>query len=216
MNIVIFDKIEIIRIGLKYIIANNSEHNIITDTDDTKILCDFVKQKQIDILIVGYFENHFKFLELLTKIRQVNPKIKILIFSENIDEELIFKALKVGVFGFIEKTSNTTEIIEAINTIANGEDYFSETVSNIILKSYIKNIKSGEEISEKKPRNLTRREIQILKLVGQGLTNRQIADGLFISIRTVNAHKNHIMQKLGLKTTADLIKFAIKNKYIEI
>jgi two-component system response regulator NreC len=216
MNIVIFDKIEIIRIGLKYIIANNSEHNIIADTDETKFLCNLIMSSKIDILVVGFFENYIKFMEFLTKIRQTNAKVKILVFSENIDEFFIFKALKVGVSGFIEKKSSSNEIIDAINTIAKDEDYFSETVANIILKSYIKNIKSGEEISEKKPRNLTRREIQILKLVGQGLTNQQIADGLFISIRTVNAHKNHIMQKLGLKTTADLIKFAIKNKYVDI
>ena len=216
MNIVIFDKIEIIRIGLKCIIANNSEHNIIADTDETKFLCNLIMSSKIDILVVGFFENYIKFMEFLTKIRQTNAKVKILVFSENIDEFFIFKALKVGVSGFIEKKSSSNEIIDAINTIAKDEDYFSETVANIILKSYIKNIKSGEEISEKKPRNLTRREIQILKLVGQGLTNQQIADGLFISIRTVNAHKNHIMQKLGLKTTADLIKFAIKNKYVDI
>jgi two-component system response regulator NreC len=130
------------------------------------------------------------------------------------NEDFVFNAIKAGAKGYLPKNTTRKELFEAVNTIYNGEEYFSESISNIILKSYIKKAKTDENNEKKEA--LSIREIEILRLFAQGTTNQEIADKLFISIRTVESHKNHIMQKLALKTTVDLIKFAIKNKIVEI
>jgi two-component system response regulator NreC len=97
-----------------------------------------------------------------------------------------------------------------------GGEYFGESISNIILKSYIKMAQSENDDVEKGLESLSSREQEVLRLFSQGKSNRDIADELFISTRTVESHKNHIMQKLELKTIVDLIKFAIKNGILEI
>lgn len=217
MKTVIFDKIEIVRIGLLNIFNHSSEIIVLADFNDFEDFADFIKNNNVELIIADFFQtdNNFDF-NFLKKIKNINRTTKILLFSSNIEKENIFSAIRAGVDSFIHKFASKNELIAAIHKIKNGEEYFSENVSNIILKSYISNVKNGEEISEKKPRNLTRREIQILKLVCEGMTNKQIADGLCISIRTVDTHKNNIMQKLEIKTTAELVKFAIKNGYIQI
>lgn len=215
MRIVIFDEIEVIRVGLEQIITQNSDNKVIASFCDSVILTKFLKENDVDIIIAGVYGEQKHFIENLSQLHKIFSKIKFLLFTNILDESFIFNCLKIGVLGFVESIASSDEIVEAIKSISGNQEYFSSNISNIILKSYISHVKFGEEISEKKPRNLTRREIQIIKLVSQGLTNQQIADGLFISIRTVNAHKSHIMQKLELKTTADLIKFAIINEYVK-
>lgn len=215
MRIVIFDEIEVIRVGLEQIITQNSDNKIVASFCDSVILTKFLKENDVDIIITGVYSEQKYYIDFLTQLHKNFSKIKFLLFTSIYDEFFIFNCLKIGVLGFVESTASSEEIIEAINSVSQNQEYFSSNISNIILKSYIAHVKFGEEISEKKPRDLTRREIQIIKLVSQGMTNQQIADGLFISIRTVNAHKSHIMQKLEIKTTADLIKFAIINEYVK-
>ena len=216
MKTVIFDEIEIIRIGLLNIFNHNSEIIVIDNFHFFSDFDNFIKKNSVDLIIADFFL-HKKFdFNFIKEIKRKNKKTKVLIFSNNLDKNIIFSSIRAGIDGFIQKTVTKEEILKAIHSLKNDEEYFSENVSNIILKSYVSGIKNGNEISEKKPRNLTRREIQVLRVVCDGMTNQQIADGLRISIRTVNTHKNNIMQKLEIKTTAELIKFAYKNGLIKI
>jgi DNA-binding NarL/FixJ family response regulator len=213
---VIFDEIEIIRIGLLTIFNHTSEIIVIDDFYNFDEFSDFTNTNSVDLMIADFFQiENFDF-DFIKKIKKQNKNTKILVFSNILDKNIIFSAIRAGIDGYIQKTTGKDEIFKAIRSLKNNEEYFSENVSNIILKSYISEVKNGEEISEKKPRNLTRREIQVLKLVCNGMTNNQIADGLYISIRTVNTHKSNIMQKLKLKTTADLVKFGYKSGLVEI
>jgi two-component system response regulator NreC len=131
-------------------------------------------------------------------------------------EEFIFNAIQAGAKGYLPKNTSKKELLEAIEAVHKGEEYFSQQISGIILKSYIKKAQNQEDESKKKEDLLSKREIEILKLFAEGVSNQEIADKLFISVRTVESHKNHIMQKLELKNTVDLVKFAIKNKIIEL
>lgn len=104
--------------------------------------------------------------------------------------------------------------MEAIETISEGNQFYAKNVRDYFLNHYIKRFRVEQDIIEKS--ELTSREMEILKLVATGLTNKEIADKLIISQRTVDAHKNHIMQKLKLKSSAELIIYAIKNKLVEV
>ncbi|MFC1734296.1 response regulator transcription factor [candidate division KSB1 bacterium] len=114
------------------------------------------------------------------------------------------------------KDSLSDELLDAIHAVYEGKEFLSETISNTMLIQYIKKDKEGLKYSEKGKENLTAREIEIIKLFSEGNSYKEIADKLFISTRTVESHKNNIMQKLELRSTVDLVKFAIKQKIIEI
>jgi DNA-binding NarL/FixJ family response regulator len=129
-------------------------------------------------------------------------------------EEFIFNAINSGARGYLPKNTSREELVNAIHTIRKGEEYFAESISNVILKSYIKKAKSDNPETANRENLLSKRELEVLRLFAEGLTNQEIADKLFISIRTVESHKNHIMARLELKTTVDLVKFAIRNNIV--
>jgi len=155
-------------------------------------------------------------IELTHAISSKFPSVKVIILSMHTEQEFIFNALKNGAKGYLHKSIPRDELIEAINEVYNGNEYFSKEVSGIILKSYLKKIKHPERVDEFEENRLTPREMEILRMVAQGFSNQLIAEKLYISVRTVESHKNHIMQKLELTTTVDLVKYAIKNGIIDL
>ncbi len=131
------------------------------------------------------------------------------------NEDFVVNAMINGAKGYLPKDTSRKELLDAIYTIAQGEEYLGKLISSNILKSYIKKSRLGFERNDR-DETLTIREKEIIEQVGAGLSNKQIADKLFISVRTVDSHKNHIMSKLKLKSTAELIIYGIKHKIIEI
>lgn len=216
IKIALVDDHQIVRDGIRALLESMNNIEVISEASSAKEFFDNIKYVQPDILITDISMPEISGIEL-TKMINENEKtrnIKVLILSMFTNEDFIFNAIKAGAKGYLPKNTNRNELYEAIKTIYNGEEYFSDSISNIILKSYIRKAKSYEQTEKKE--TLSARETEILKLFAQGLSNQEIADKLFISIRTVESHKNHIMQKLELKSTVDLIKFAIKNKIIEL
>ncbi len=131
--------------------------------------------------------------------------------SEN---EFVLKSIQAGAKGYLPKDSSREELLEAIHTVYSGEEYFSKSVLSSFFRKYLKDEKAAHELSQNE--SLTQREIEILKLSASGFTNKEIADKLFISVRTVDSHKNHIMSKLKLRNTAELVHYALKHNIIEI
>jgi DNA-binding NarL/FixJ family response regulator len=216
IKIMLIDDHQIVRDGIKVLLESLENVSVIGEASNVPELLEKLKSVQPDIIVTDISMPDISGIEL-TKIINEDKKyqnIKILILSMYTNEDFVFNAIKAGAKGYLPKNTTRKELFEAVNTIYNGEEYFSESISNIILKSYIKKAKTDENNEKKEA--LSIREIEILRLFAQGTTNQEIADKLFISIRTVESHKNHIMQKLALKTTVDLIKFAIKNKIVEI
>ncbi len=214
--VIAYDKRPLFLEGLKNVISQLSDYKLVKTFTDFDDLLDYLNKNNANILITD-IEIRRSGPDAIKFLHNKYPDIKILILTDQLNEVEIFSSLKAGAIGYIDKiTTDAKELHRALQAVANNEEYFSEPVANLIIQNYVKNLRQGEEISEKKPRNLTRREIQILKLISEGLTNKQIADGLFISVRTVETHKNNIMQKLGLKNTAELIKFAIKHGYVKL
>ncbi len=214
--VIAYDKRPIFLEGLKSTINQFPDFKLIETFTDFDDLVDYLNKNNANIIITD-LEIKRSGPDAIKFLHNKYPDIKILVLTDVLKEIEIFSSLKAGAIGYIDKTTtDAQELHRALKAVVNSEEYFSEPVANLIIQNYVKNIRQGEEISEKKPRNLTRREIQILKLISEGLTNKQIADGLFISVRTVETHKNNIMQKLGLKNTAELIKFAIKHGYVKL
>jgi DNA-binding NarL/FixJ family response regulator len=137
-----------------------------------------------------------------------------MVLSMHTGEEFVMNAIRAGVKGYLSKDTSREELLEAIRVIHEGGEWYSRLVSDQFLRSYIRKYKAETGLIEN--RSLTSRELELLKLFTTGLTNKEIADKLFISTKTVDCHKNNIMQKLKLKNTAEMVLYAVKNKIIEV
>jgi two-component system response regulator NreC len=177
-------------------------------------LIESIKATPVHILIINIHSYNINLVNIIRNIKSALPAIRILIMSVHQDEEIVLKIIKAGTNGFLARDTSRDELIEAIYSLRNGHDYFSNSITILLVNKYIGRLKTDEEHSA--VRNLSSREIEIMKMWGNSFTNKEIADRLFISVRTVETHKNHIMQKLNLKTSVDLVKFAIRNNIIEL
>jgi DNA-binding NarL/FixJ family response regulator len=143
-----------------------------------------------------------------------SPDVRIIILSMHTDEEFVISAIQAGVKGYLSKDASKEELLEAIKIIHEGGECYSKMISDSFLKSYARKYKAEQSLVENK--TLTQREMEILKLAAVGQSNKEIADRLFISHKTVDCHKNNIVQKLKLKNTAEMVLYAVKNKIIEV
>lgn len=176
----------------------------------------FLKNNKTDIVVADLSMPDMSGIELTEKITTDFPDVKVLILSMYTNEDYIFNAIKAGAKGYLPKHDSTSEVlIQAIYTVAGGEEFYSPSISKIVLKRYIENAKNSGFSDISKKIQLTLREKQILKLYVEGHTNNEIAHTLNISTHTVKTHKNNIMLKFNFKSTVEMIKFALRNKIVE-
>lgn len=216
ISVGIFDEHKIVAEGIAAMLEGVDNIEVSLTSSDPIELMDQVKHSSINILIINIHKISPEAINLLTKLNTSYSKIKVLILSVHNSDEIILKTIKAGAKGFLSNDAGKNELVEAIYTLRNGYDYYSKSITHIILNRYIQNIKLDKKSQRADIKNLSSREIEILQLWGENYSNKAIAEKLFISPRTVESHKNHIMQKLNLTTTVDLVKFAIRNNIIEI
>ncbi len=214
IKLILVDDHQLVRTGIANLLAGETGFEIIGEAADAKDLFELLRKSQPDITVLDIALPGMSGIEITKKLHNDYPGIRILILSMHTSEEFIFNAINSGARGYLPKNTSRKELIEAIYAIHRGEEFFAESISNVILKSYIKKAKSDSPEDENNENLLSKREIEVLKLFAEGMTNQEIADKLFISIRTVESHKNHIMARLELKTTVDLVKFAIRNNIV--
>lgn len=216
IQVILVDDHQLIRDGIKSLLQDAQQIEVINEASSAAELFQLLKIHIPDILILDVSLPGMSGIEITKVIQKEYPSIRVMILSMYIGEDFIFNALKAGARGYLHKNINSYELITAIEELNKGNEYFSTQVSDIILKSFVKKAHSGVKQGEEKEETLTSRELEILKLVAEGFSNPEIAEKLVISIRTVESHKTHIMQKLLLNTIADLVKFAIRNNIIEL
>jgi two-component system, NarL family, response regulator NreC len=215
IRIVLTEDHQILRDGVKSLIA--SENIKITGEASTGAeLWELLEGEKPDIILMDISLPDTSGIELTRLISERFPEIKVLILSMYTDESFINQAIKSGAKGYLHKNTTREEMLIAIDTVYSGNDFYSDNISKIILKSYIEKAKLNAEESLNPHEVLSKREIEILTMFAEGFINKEIADKLFISIRTVESHKNHIMQKLNLKTQVELVKYAIRHNLINI
>jgi DNA-binding NarL/FixJ family response regulator len=215
-RIFLVDDHPIVRDGIKALLVGHENYSIVGEAADGRELLDKLPDYKPDLVILDISLPKMSGIEITRIISEQYPEIKVLILSMHTGEDFIFNAIKAGAKGYLPKNTTRRELVDAINSLVAGDIYFNDAISNTILKSYIRKAQNKEEPAVETENALSPRESEILKMVAEGYTNPEISDKLFISIRTVESHKNHIMQKLKLKTTVDLVKFAIRKGIVEI
>jgi DNA-binding NarL/FixJ family response regulator len=173
-------------------------------------------EQPVHVAILLAWSSSEKIIDDIKVFLQHFPKGKVLVLSLFNDEKFILRTIKAGAKGHLGSDANRSEMLEAIYTLRNGHEYYAKSITDILLHSYLSDQKVGPVEKEDKLKHLSPRELEIFKLFAEGMSNRHIAEKLFISVRTVETHKNNIMKKIELKTTVDLVKFAIKNNIIQI
>ncbi|MBK7028776.1 MAG: response regulator transcription factor [Bacteroidales bacterium] len=216
IKIILADDHQLVRTGIANLLNGESFFEIIGEASDATECLQLIEQALPDVAILDIAMPGLSGIELTRKIRFQYPSVQVLILSMYTSEEFIFNAINAGAKGYLPKNTSRKELIDAIRAINQGSEYYAESISNVILKSYIKKAKSGPEDDNNKENQLSKRELEVLRLFAEGFSNQEIADKLFISIRTVESHKNHIMQRLELKSSVDLVKFAIRNNMVNL
>lgn len=216
IKVSVIDEHPVICDAFKALLAGVDDIDIVSLSNTFDEYIDSIADVKPNIVIAIFYKASDKNVENIKKLAYNYPRIKILVMFMYHDEKRVLKMIKAGAKGHLGYDTNRSEIIEAIYTLRNGYDFYAKTITNILLGSYIsdKNINKNEK--ENRQKNLSTREMEVFKLFAEGNTNKNIANKLFISIRTVETHKTNIMKKIGLKTTVDMVKFAIKNNIIEL
>ncbi len=216
IKIILVDDHRLFREGIKALLSGIDDIGIIGEASDGKELFTKLEALHPDIIIMDISLHGMSGIEITKKIYMDRPDIKVLILSMYNNEEFIITSLKAGAKGYLPKTTSRKEMLEAIYAINSGEVFFGEDINKIMLTSYVKRATDDEKPEDKSSEQLTAREIEILKLYVEGFINKEISEKLDISIRTVETHKNHIMRKFGLRSTVEMVKYAIKNNIVKI
>ena len=216
IRVLIVDDHQIVRDGIKRLLKDEDDIELIGSVGSGKEVLDFIKCNQPDILITDLSMPNMSGIELTSRLMKLSPDIKVLILSMFNNEEYIVSAIQAGAKGYLPKQDSTTEILlEAIRTISNGDEFYSPSISKIVLNSFINKVKNANVGDVSKKHQLTSREMEILKLYVEGCTNNEIAEKLNLSVFTIKTHKNNIMQKYNFKSTVEMIKFALRNNIVE-
>lgn len=214
IKIILVDDHRMFRDGVKSVLSDEENIELVGEVGNAKDLYELLKTTNPDVIITDISMPDISGIELSKYVSENYPKINILILSMHSNEEFITKSLAAGANGYLPKDTSMDELLEAINVIYKGENYFNKNISDTLLKSLISKSKPSKENT--KNGTLTKREREIISHVVDGLSNKEIACKLFISIRTVDSHKNNIMQKLNLKSSVELVKYAIKNNLAKL
>ncbi len=213
IKVLIVDDHEIFRNGLKMVLAKLKYVEIAGEATDGKQFADMLDDIKADIVLMDIEMPELNGVDATKIALKKNPKLKIIALTMFGDDEYIQSMLDAGAKGFLMKNINKETLDKAIQTVHNGGNYYSEELFDFFTKQLTRE-KEPEKKEDKL--NLTRREKEILQLLCEGLSNKEIAEALFISERTVLGHKTNLLTKTNTKNSLALMAYAIKNKLVVI
>lgn len=210
IRLAIIDDHEVVMNGLKAMLSSEKKLNIVFATTKAELLLDFIVANDTDVLLMDIQMPDISGIDLAKLALKKRPDLKIIAFSSFDDTHYIKQVLRNGALGYVLKNTDQQTLIKAIETVMEGDEFIDDAIKKILIQESITgHRRSIFDIP------LTKREKEILKLIGEELTNQEIADKLFISLRTVETHRLNLNQKLGAKNTVSLVKEAIKRGLID-
>jgi DNA-binding NarL/FixJ family response regulator len=208
-RIIIVDDHEAIRRGVRQIVETKPYYQVVGETGDGRSALEMAKDVRPDIAIIDYSIPELNGLDLSHALKRQNPRIEILLYTMHDREEIVMDVLRAGVRGFVLKSDTEKHLLAALDALAIHRPYFSGAISETLLGQFLES-KTTEMAS-----SLTHREREIVQQVAEGRINKEIAARLSISIKTVETHRASAMRKLKLNTTADLVRYAVRNQLIQ-
>lgn len=213
IKILIADDHVLVREGIRALLGFHSDVEVIGEASDGKEAIALAGKLKPDIVLMDISMPGLGGLEATVEIKKTQPEIKILVLSQYDDKEYVSRFLKAGVSGYILKKAVGEELITAIRAVARGDSYLYPSIASSVIDGYlVKNISDVEDPFDR----ITDRELQVLKLIGEGLPHKEIAATLGISTKTVIAHQTNISEKLDVHSKAGLIKYAYKKGIVKL
>ncbi len=209
MKILIVDDHELIREGLKKVLVKQTDMEVIGEAADTETLFEKLNDNEVDIIILDISLPGRSGLDILKDINDLFPSVKILVLSMHPEERFAVRAIKAGAAGYLTKQSVAEDLVKAIRKIAGGGKYISTSLAEHIA------FEIGGDLNKPLHENLSNREFEVLRMISAGKTVSEIAESLSLSVNTVNSYRSRIMDKMNMKSNAELIRYALENQLVE-
>ncbi|MBD2847659.1 response regulator transcription factor [Paenibacillus sp. IB182496] len=208
IKLCIVDDHAMVRSGLKLLLHEKEEIRVVGEASEGEEAIALARQLRPDVMLMDLSMPHGKDGMAATReIRREVPSVEVLILTMHDDEEYLFRAIQAGASGYILKNAPHEELLTAIRMVAAGSAYLYPTATKRLMREYLEQAHTG---GPEAAGPLSEREKEIVALVAKGYSNKEVADQLVISVKTVESHKANIMEKLGLKTRPDLVKYAME------
>jgi DNA-binding NarL/FixJ family response regulator len=211
MQVLLVDDHQIISDSLSLLFGTMEDIEIVGTLNDSRKVLDFLQNNEVDVLVTDLNMPHLDGIQLTMQVRKAFPDMKILMLTVKDEIDAIQDAYRAGISGYVMKKANRAELEKALRSVATGQKYFSESIMRELMAGGKRegSIDHTDDLVE-----LTKRELEIVRLVAQELSTSEIADQLCISTGTVETHRHNVMKKLGAKNAIGIIKYAIKYKLL--
>ena len=210
-RILLADDHDIIRRGLKELLETHAGWQVVGEASSGRQAVELAGKLHPDLAILDLTMPELNGLEATRQIKKILPKTAVLIFTMHENENLIRDVLTAGALGYVLKSDAARHLTNAVEALVQGKPFFSAKVSEAVLDGYLK---AGREVTET-TEPLTPREREIVQLLAEGKSNKEVADTLGISTKTIETHRATIMRKLELKSFAEMVRYAIRNNIIQ-
>jgi len=211
VKILLADDHKIVRDGIKLMLEPQAGIDVVDEAENGEKALDILRDQLVDIVVMDINMPVMDGITATKKIKEKFPDVKVLALTMSNDDLHIRQMIQAGASGYIMKSAGRQELKEAINAIMEGKHYFSDEATESIMMDLVKG--KGKS-TDPDPIHITDRELEILELIVQEHTNQEIAEKLFISSRTVDAHRRNLLQKTGARNTAGLVKYAFQHNLI--
>ena len=210
-KILIADEHAIVRSGLKSVLNAKPDMEVVAEAEDGAEAVKKALQDDVDLAILDISMPRMTGIQAAAELGKRKPDLKILMLSMHDSEQFLFEALKAGASGYVLKSGADTDIVDAVRAAMRGESYIYPSAVTTLVRDYVERGGRGEEQFDV----LTPRELEVLKLIAEANTSKEIADKLFISIKTVDRHRQNILDKLGMRDRVELTRYAIRRGLIQ-
>jgi two-component system response regulator NreC len=214
IRVVLADDHRMMREGIRALLERQKDIEVVGEAADGREAVRLATQLSPDLVVMDVSMPLLNGIEATRQIRRDCPKVSILILTVHESEEYVAQLLAAGADGYIIKRAAGDELISAIRAVNQGEAFLHPSVARVVIEDYVRRLKEGEGLGVQDV--LTDREREVLQLIAEGYTNREIADLLHVSIKTVQNHRSKIMNKLDLHDRGELIKYAIQQGIIHL
>lgn len=213
IRVLLADDHRLVRAGLRSLLERHSDLEIIGEANDGREAVSMIERMRPDVAVIDISMPRLNGIEVVRQTLSIDGSIATIILTMHSDDSYILRALQAGAKGYVLKDSAESDLIGAIRAVAHGKSFFSPAVSRVLLEDYIRNL-------ERRGTNdsydlLTGREREILQLVAEGKSNKEIANLLHVSVYTIDTHRSNIMKKLHLRGVPDLTLYAVRKGIIQ-